>query len=133
MAELSPMRIWLLRAVYLLIVVGLATVIWPHILFGTGNWEHMPGVVKCMLGAFSLLAVIGLRHPLRMLPILFWEIAWKSLWLIIVALPRWQAGALDGNFAATAFECSLVIIVAVAIPWRYVMRHYGWSTAPQPH
>jgi hypothetical protein len=126
--EISPLRLWLLRAVYALVAVGLALVIWPHILFGTGNWEHMPSVVKCMLGAFSLLAVVGLWQPLRMLPILFWELGWKALWLLVVALPRWQAGTLEGDFAATAFESSLVVIVAVAIPWGYVFRHYGWRS-----
>ncbi len=119
----------LLRAVYLLIVVGLASVIWPHILLGTGDWSYAPSVVKSMLGAFSLLAFIGLRHPLQMLPILFWEVAWKTLWLLIVALPRWRSGTLEGDFAGAAFDCSLVVIVIVAIPWRYVLRCYGLNVA----
>jgi hypothetical protein len=38
----------------------------------------MDGVVTCLLPAMSLLAFLGLRYPVRMLPILF-EVAWKVL------------------------------------------------------
>lgn len=37
----------------------------------------MHGVVNSMLLPLLLLAVLGPRHPLKMLPLLFWEIAWK--------------------------------------------------------
>jgi hypothetical protein len=122
---ISPWRVGLLRAAYGLIVVGLGAVLWPHILFGTGDWSHMPSVVKCMLAAFSLLSLVGIFRPLAMLPVLFWEIGWKLLWLVLVALPRWQAGMLTEDFAGTAFECLPVVIIIAAIPWDYVYRHYA--------
>jgi hypothetical protein len=50
----------------------------------------MHGVVNSMLLALVLLAVVGLRYPLKMLPLLFWEIAWKARWLLALALPAWK-------------------------------------------
>src|SRR6516165_7705019 len=44
-------------------------------------WELMHGVVNSMPLALVLLAIRGLRYPLKMPPLLFWEIAWKATWL----------------------------------------------------
>jgi hypothetical protein len=35
----------------------------------------------------SVLAFIGLRHPLRMLPVLLFEVAWKLTWLGVAVIP----------------------------------------------
>ncbi len=72
MIEIAPDRLTLLRAGYLLLIVGLGLTIWPSILDLAKSWELTHGVVVSMLGALSLLALVGLRQPLRMLPLLFW-------------------------------------------------------------
>ena len=51
MSEVSVLRLYLLRALYLLVVVGLGIVVWPGIIHHT-EWELMEGVVQCMLAAF---------------------------------------------------------------------------------
>jgi 3-hydroxybutyryl-CoA dehydrogenase len=43
----------------------------------------------------SLLALLGLRDPVRLLPVLLFETGWKVLWLSLVALPRAVAGDVD--------------------------------------
>ena len=86
MNEVSLVRLYALRATYLLIVVGLGIEIWPGIIHHEKPWELMQGVVNCVLAAVSLLALLGLRYPLQMLPLLFFEMVWKSIWLIVVAL-----------------------------------------------
>ena len=48
-----------------------------------------------MLAAFGALSALGLRCPLQMLPVLLWELLWKSIWLIVVAVPLWSAGRMD--------------------------------------
>jgi hypothetical protein len=84
--EVSAFRLYLLRAMYLLIVVGLGFQIWPGILHPPKDLEHMRGVVRSLLGAVSLLAVVGIRYPLKMLPLLFFELVWKSIWILAIGL-----------------------------------------------
>ena len=135
----SSFRLYLLRAMYLLIVVGLAIVIWPEVLRPSHNWELMEGTVACMLAAFSALCLLGLRYPLQMLPLLLWETVWKTLWLGIVALPQWLSGHVDPTIAPSIFACSFVVLVYLAIPWRYVISHYvlrsgeSWGMVTRRH
>jgi hypothetical protein len=120
-------RLYLLRLGYLIIAVGLSVEIWPVILQHKPQWEIMHGVASCMLGAMAVMAVmavIGLRYPLRMLPILLFEMAWKSIWLIAVALPLWQAGRVDAATAETIKACLMGVIFPFIIPWRYVWTHF---------
>lgn len=124
MHEVSVFRLNLLRAMYLLVVVGLGLVLWPSILFRPEPWSPGGGVIKMMLAAFSLLCAVGLRYPLQMLPILMWELVWKVLWLLMVALPAWQAGNMDPETAARVWEVSLVVLIPFVIPWGYVVKHY---------
>ena len=124
MIEIALWRLNLLRAGYLLLIGGLGVIIWPSILDPASVWEPARGVVIAMLGALSVLALIGLRHPLLMLPILFWEIAWKTIWLTRIALPAWTDGSLDAAMTETAIECLMAILIAAVIPWDYVVRTY---------
>ena len=138
MTEVSLFRLYLLRAVYLLIGVGLLIEIWPQIVRHDGNVELMHGVVNCMLGTFCVLALLGIRYPLRMLPVLLWELGWKALWLFVVALPQWRAGTMSEGVAGVAFACLVGIVVPLALPWRHVYERYWlapgdrWGGAVRP-
>jgi len=124
MNEVSIFRLYLLRAVYLLIAVGLLFTIWPQIIHHPKSWPLWHGVGCSLLGAISLLAFLGIRYPLKMLPILFVELTWKSIWLLAVALPLWSANQMDAENLETAQDCIVGIIVPIVIPWRYVWTHY---------
>jgi hypothetical protein len=117
-------RLYVLRAMYLFIVAGLAVFLWPEIVNPGRHWGLAQGQAACMLGAFSLMCALGLRYPLQMLPVLLWEITWKTMWLGIVPLPQWLAGRLDPALAASVFAISMVALVYVAVPWGFVVRHY---------
>ncbi|MFZ5669410.1 MAG: hypothetical protein ACOY4K_07935 [Pseudomonadota bacterium] len=124
MAPVPLWRLYALRAGYLLLAVGLGLTIWPNILNPDKDWPLMFGVVQAMLGALSLLSLLGLRHPLRMLPLLLFEMTWKAIWLIVVALPLWVANAMDARTAQTAYECAMVVIFLVVMPWGHVWKTY---------
>jgi len=122
----SPVRLWqlnLLRVGYLVMVVGIAVVKWP-LLVTHGPWELKDGTVQCMLVAMSVLALLGLRYPLRMLPILLFEVAWKLLWLGVIALPLWKDGQLEGATSQEAGKVLWVVIIIAVIPWRHVFTGY---------
>ena len=122
--EVSRARLIALRALYALIVVGLALFVWPAFIAQLPDPAHYHGVVLTMLGAFSILCALGLRYPLQMLPIMLWELLWKSMWLLLIALPRWRAGTMDAPTTQTAIDCAAIVLVLLAVPWGYVMRHY---------
>jgi hypothetical protein len=124
MVHVSLSRLYLLRAMYLFIVVGFGAFIWPGILHHEGPKELMQGVVDCMLIAFWTLALFGLRYPLQMLPVLMWEFVWKAVWLLSVALPAWQSGSMDAGTQANTFACFFALLIPFVMPWRYVFAHY---------
>ena len=95
MNQVTTFRLYLLRAMYLFIVAGLATYVWPDVIHSPRHWGLAEGEIDCMLAAFSILCALGLRYPLQMLPVLLWEITWKTLWLLLVPLPQWRAGHVD--------------------------------------
>jgi len=121
--DVSLLRLYVLRAMYLFIVVGLGVYLWPSVLDPDRHWQLIQGQADCMLAAFSLVCLVGLRYPLQMLPILLWEVLWKTLWLALVPLPQWLAGHVDEAIKPSIFACGMVALVYLAIPWRYVIAH----------
>jgi hypothetical protein len=124
MNEVSVFRLNLLRAMYLLVVVGLSLIVWPGVILKSQSWGLNQGVINCMLVAFSLLCALGIRYPLQMLPVLLWELIWKSVWLGIVALPKFLAGTMDQDTTASAIEIMVVVLIPFVIPWGYFFANY---------
>jgi hypothetical protein len=124
MKEVSLLRLYLLRATYLLIAVGLVFTIWPQIIHHPTPWSLWHGVGCSLLGTMALLAFWGIRYPLKMLPVLFFELIWKLIWLIAVALPLWKDHKMDADSLETAQNCFLGVIVPIVIPWNYVWKQY---------
>lgn len=137
-AQVSLPRLHLLRLGYLVMAVGLALTKWPLIIDHNRPWPLMEGVETCMLVALSLLSFLGLRYPLKMLPILLFELAWKFIWVTVVALPLWTSDQMDPATAKVFYSCFVVLIVLVVIPWRYVFAQYvtkrgdRWRPDPRP-
>ena len=122
MMEVSMFRLHLMRATYLLIAVGLSVEIWPQIL---NHPMAMHSATTSLLAGISLLAVVGLRFPLKMLPLLMFELVWKSIWLIAIAYPLWSANRMDADVWDTVRACVMgVVIMPIAIPWPYVWKNY---------
>ena len=123
--EVSTFRLYLLRGMYLLIAVGLGVTIWPGIISPPKDLSHMSSVVRSVLGAVALLAALGIRYPLKMLPLLFFELLWKSIWVIVFGLPLWSGQRLDPNTRETLNACLMgIVLVPLVMPWGYVFRHY---------
>ena len=122
-------RLYVLRAAYLLLVVGLGATIVPQL------FNHEPtarGVIPGMLSGLWLLAFLGLKYPLQMLPLLLFEFAWKAIWTVFYGLPQWLAGQYPPTFAEDAFNIGFgVILMPLVIPWGYVWRRYVRQSAEQ--
>ncbi len=120
----STLQLYLLRGTYALILVFLVTSIWPGVIHHD-KLELMRGVARSLLAAMAPLMLMGLRYPLKMLPALFFELAWKTIWLLFFALPLWTAHQVDPDTWETIKECALIwVIFPFTIPWRYVFETY---------
>lgn len=124
MSTISTFRLYLLRAAYLILVIGLGMQVWPAIIDHVYSMKIDSGIVTCMLWALSVLSIPGLRYPLQMLPLLLFEFTWKTAWLLTVALPHWLRAQWSQDLASTTFAVSLVVILLPLIPWTYVFEHY---------
>ena len=96
---LPPFRIYLLRLYYILMIVVLGKDVWTTILTHQEAWEPMRAVGYSLWGTFAVLSIIGLLHPVKMLPIILLNITYKIIWLAIVAYPLWSSGELEGSGA----------------------------------
>ena len=125
MQEVSTFRLCLLRATYLVIAVGLALMIWPRLIHHTNDWALKNGDAAGLLAGIQVLAMLGIRYPVKMIPLLLFELTWKSIWLLAIALPLWQADHLDAGTRESINACGFgVVICLVALPWPYMFRTY---------
>src|SRR3954466_10198709 len=94
-SEVSLARLYVLRAMYLVLVIGGAVMFLPQLV---GHEPTARGVIPSMLGGVWVLACFGIRYPLQMLPVLLFELAWKTIWLVDYGLPQWMAGLSTAQF-----------------------------------
>jgi hypothetical protein len=121
---LSLRRLYLLRFGYLFMGGGLAVFKWPAFVAHHGSWPLDEGIVECILLAMSILALLGLRYPVKMLPILLFESLWKLTWLAVVALPKLLGDGLDAATTEHFTNILFVVVILAIIPWGYVVRQY---------
>jgi hypothetical protein len=121
-SEVTLFRLYVLRATYLLLVVGVGAIILPSLI---SHELTARGVIPSLLGAVWLLAFLGLRYPLQMLPLLMFELVWKTIWLLDFGLAQYLSGQRPPTFAEDSFNIVLgVVLMPLVIPWGYVWRRY---------
>lgn len=107
-----------------MLAVGLSTQFVPTLFSEMTALAINDGVVIAMLSALAFVSTLGLFRPLRMLPILIFELAWKLIWVLCVALPRWLADSMDDDTTLTLIACAWVIPFIFIIPWHYLINSY---------
>jgi hypothetical protein len=120
MTRLPTWRIALLRLGYLVIAGGLGTFLIPRLIDLPQDWSSSQAVVTCFLTAMMLLCALGVLRPIAMLPVMLFELVWKLVYMIRIALPLWLEGQLDGGFAQTLWECVPILLFVPIIPWAIV-------------
>jgi hypothetical protein len=120
-----PFQVYFLRLLFLLMFLFVGYDSWSAIVSHQGPWDPMKAAALCMFASYSLLSILGVFYPLRMLPIVLFMILYKSTWLIVVAYPLWSANQLAGSPAeGMAKIFRWVALVIVMMPWRYVLDRY---------
>ncbi len=129
--EVSKIRWYAMKGIYLLTFLSLGYQTWETLLFSNSTWDPTEGVAYAFWGAYSVLMGIGIRYPLKMLPLLMLQLFYKSVWLLTIGYPSW----LNGNLDAVGQEFVRIFLIAVVldlliIPWRYVYRTYFKNLVP---
>jgi hypothetical protein len=119
--DVSTLRLYVMRFVYLLNFVLLGLDVWPALFRHPGAWEPVKGVAFSFWAALSLLSGLGLRYPLKMVPLLLLQLLYKTLWLVAVALPMWSAVR---SIDLTRAMVIGVVVDLLGIPWSYVLATY---------
>lgn len=121
--EVSLFRLYTLRVAYLIMAAGLGTFIWPSAIHHTNEFAAEHGIQVALLAGLGLTAALGLRYPVKMLPILLFELAWKAIYLMAFALPLWSAHQISDATAEDIKAVLMVVIFIPLIPWHYVVAH----------
>ena len=117
----STFRLYLMRLLYLLNFAMLGSEVWPVIINHEGAGDPVKGVAFIFWAVLSALSVLGLRYPLKMLPLLLLQLLYKSVWVLAVALPLW------GTFRSLEITNVMAIgavVDIIVIPWPYVLANY---------
>ncbi len=123
--ELPLYRLYLLRTGYALIGIAQGLKTWPAILHHAHPWDFWHGVGMSFLGALTLLALLGIRYPVRMMPLMIFELVWKLIWVLAAYLPAYLAHSVDADLADNFLGIFLgVVVVPFVLPWGYIWKNY---------
>ncbi len=121
----SKWRRHIMRALFFLNFVGLAFNNWSTILFPQEQLSPIKGVGISFYAAFSLLCILGIRFPLKFIPLLLTQLIYKSAWIVGVYIPAKNSGLIDENFESWFMPMAVGIILDIlVIPWKYVYVEY---------
>ncbi len=128
--ELPLYRLYVMRAAYLLLGLLQGAHTWPAILHRAQPWDFWHGVGMSFFGALTLLCLLGVRYPVRMMPLLIFEFVWKTIWVLAAWLPPYLGHTLDPVTAASFGGIApALVIVPLMLPLGYVWKHYVLAPA----
>src|SRR5438552_13652033 len=119
--QASMFRLYLMRLLYLLNFVLLGLQVWPALINHVGAWDPVKGVAFSFWAALSALSIVGLRYPLKMVPLLLLQMLYKSIWVLAVALPLWSTFR---SMELTRIMGLGALVDIAIIPWPYVLANY---------
>lgn len=119
-----------LRGMYIFTIVaagllGAGIIVMPEVMKTKLPWPvEEPtafGIVGSVYVAFGLLSILGLRSPLKFVPVLLLQLCYKLVWLIGVLVPL-LVGARFPGYAVPIAAVIVAFVIGdfIAIPFRYV-------------
>ena len=118
MSEDRGVRFGWLRLMYVWTIVGaggfgLMALFAPSLMESAMAFPAQDPFLRGVLGsvyvAFGILSILGLRSPLKFVPVLFLQLCYKAIWFIAVLLPR----LLGGQFPIHAMVLALIFATYV--------------------
>lgn len=118
MSNGGKVRYGWLRLMYVWTIVGaggfgLVLLLAPSLVESTMGFPatdpFLRGIIGSVYVAFLILSILGLRSPLKFVPVLFLQLCYKVVWFIMVLLPQ----LVGGRFPSHAAVLSLIFITYV--------------------
>lgn len=85
------LRIMYLYTIIATLIIGLGILIAPAMVISTLGWPKQDPIVLGITGSvyvtFGVVSILGLRDPLKFMPILLMQFCYKVIWFIAVILP----------------------------------------------
>ena len=130
MSKKTNVRWGWLKLMYIYTIVGaggfgLGVVVMPDVMRSTFSWPNQDPIVLGIVGsvyiAFGLLSILGLRSPLKFVPVLLLQLTYKVVWFIGVLLPIFLSGKFQ-TYALMYMVIFATYIIGdlIAIPFWYV-------------
>lgn len=129
MSQTADVRWGWLKAMYMITIFiagafGLGIVLAPELIKARlhTTCDVIPyGMLGAVWLAMGIVAIFGLRDPLKFVPLLLVQLIYKSVWVASIAIPMWMAGTFATKDMVTAALFGLVIVGdLIAIPFRYL-------------
>lgn len=119
-----------LKVMYIYTIVvaggfGLGFIVSPNVMRSFFRWPSQDPIVFGVCGsvyvAFALLSILGLRSPLKFVPMLMLQLTYKAVWFIGVVVPLLVLGQLPlYALLHVVIFASYIVGDLIAIPFSYV-------------
>ena len=121
----SKFRLMLMRGLYLLTFIGLAFQAWEYLLFPEEQIDYITGVAFSFWATYATLMGLGVRYPVKMLPLLLLQLMYKATWVLTVYLPMKSSGSVTPVAESFYWICvTAVVLDSLVIPWGYFWNAY---------
>ena len=128
----SNIRWGWLKIMYIYTIIGaggfgLGVIVIPGVIKSIFGWPSQDPIVFGVTGsvyvAFGLLSILGLRSPLKFVPVLLLQLCYKVVWFIGVILPLLVVGKFPiYSILHVVIFASYIIGDLIAIPFSYVFE-----------
>jgi hypothetical protein len=118
-------RLYTLRVGYFILAAGLGAYVWPSVIRHTAEFAVSRGVQASLLAGLGAAALLGFRYPVKMIPLLLFELIWKTIYLAGFAWPLWRTHEITAAVRADISAVMMAIVFLPLIPWRAVWRQYA--------
>ncbi len=113
-----------MRAVFFLTLIALLPSAFQELFLGEEILEPFYAVAISFWLALSVLSILGILYPVKMLPLLILQMFYKLFWLLGVGIPLWSSGNLGSAEELFMANAVGVVLDLLVIPWVYVFKNY---------
>jgi len=125
MSQIGKVRLASLRVFYFLVGVSFVFLTSLNSIYNQIGIGSLESIIKSVLFAVSLLALVGVFQPLKMLPLLFFSVFWKCILLVAFVIPSYSSGELDDGLKIILLPILVGLLVTIiVIPWKYAINNF---------